>query len=299
MLRRWIAPALGDTNPHSCGAAMILWSDHIFKAPAGSADGPAIRVEDTTVRISRTSLVTGAAGGIGFETAQTLARRGDRVVLLDRSEQVQDVAAAMKADGLQAEAFVADLAELAQVDDVASRILAATGGIDILVNNAGIHPKVNGRVPGFEDITAQDWELVFRVNTTAPFLLCQRFVGPMKEKRWGRVVNIASRAARAYSDRAGTHYSASKAAVIAMTRKFAGDYASYGITANCIAPGQIMTPLARRSAPDVLEAAVRRIPAGRIGTVEEVAAGAAYFSSDLAAFVTGTVLDINGGETML
>ncbi|NMM81373.1 hypothetical protein B2J86_10650 [Acidovorax sp. SRB_14] len=247
----------------------------------------------------RTSLVTGAAGGIGLETAETLARRGDRVILLDRSDQVQEVAAAMRAEDLQAEAFVADLTDLAQIDDVANRILTFTGGIDILVNNAGVHPKINGRIPGFEDITAQDWEMVFRINTTAPFLLCQRFLGGMKEKKWGRVVNIASRAARAYSDRAGTHYSASKAAVIAMTRKFAGDYAAYGITANCIAPGQIMTPLARRSTPEVLEAAVRRIPVGRIGTVEEVAAAAAYFTSDLAAFVTGTVLDVNGGETML
>lgn len=247
---------------------------------------------------SRISLVTGAAGGIGLESARTLAARGDRVLLLDRSEQVQDAAAALRADGLQAEAFVADLADLAQIDEVAGRILAATGGIDVLVNNAGIHPKVNGRVPGFEEITAADWELVFRINTTAPFLLCQRFVGPMKERKWGRVVNIASRAARAYSDRAGAHYGASKAAVIGMTRKFAGDYAAYGITANCIAPGQIMTPLALRSAPDVLAAAVRRIPAGRIGTAEEVAAAVAYLSSDLAGFVTGTVMDFNGGETM-
>ena len=248
---------------------------------------------------SRTSLVTGAAGGIGLETAQTLARRGDRVVLLDRSEEVQQVAAAMRTNGLRAEAFIADLSDLAQIDDVASRILAATSGVDILVNNAGIHPKVNGRVPGFEDIRAEDWELVFRINTTAPFLLCQRFIGAMKEKKWGRVVNIASRAARAYSDRAGTHYSASKAAVIAMTRKLAGDYAAYGITANCIAPGQIMTPLARQSAPEVLAEAVRRIPAKRIGTVEEVAAAVAYFTSEPAAFVTGTVLDVNGGETMV
>ena len=248
---------------------------------------------------SRISLVTGAAGGIGLECAQALARRGDRVLLLDRSEQVQEVAAGMRADGLQVEAFIADLADLAQIDEVACRILATTGGVDILVNNAGIHPKVNGRVPGFEEISAQDWELVFRVNTTAPFLLCQRFIGSMKDKKWGRIVNIASRAARAYSDRAGTHYSASKAAVIGMTRKIAGDYAAYGITANCVAPGQIMTPLARRSAPEVLAEAIRRIPAKRIGTVEEVAAAVAYFTSDLAGFVTGTVLDANGGETMV
>jgi 3-oxoacyl-[acyl-carrier protein] reductase len=248
---------------------------------------------------SKISLVTGAASGIGLECAQTLARRGDRVLLLDRSEEVNAVAAGMRAQGLQAESFMADLANLEQIEAVTAAILKATGGVDILVNNAGIHPKVNGRVPSFEEITAADWELVFRINTTAPFLLTQRLVGPMKERKWGRIVNIASRAARAYSERAGTHYSASKAAVIGMTRKIAGDYAAYGITANCVAPGQIMTPLAQRSSPEVLATALKKIPAQRFGESSEVAGAVAYFSSDIAGFSTGMVMDLNGGETML
>lgn len=248
---------------------------------------------------SRISLVTGSASGIGLECARTLARRGDRLILLDRSEQVHEVASAMQAEGHQADAFVADLSDLQQIDKAIRLILEATGGVDILVNNAGIHPKINGRIPGFEEITAEDWEAVFRINTTAAFLLCQRLVGPMKQKKWGRIVNIASRAARTYSERAGTHYSASKAAVIGMTRKLAGDCAAFGVTANCVAPGQIMTPLAKRSAPEVLAEALRRIPAQRFGTVEEVAGAVAYFSSDIAGFVTGTVMDLNGGETMV
>ena len=248
---------------------------------------------------TKISLVTGAASGIGLECAQTLARRGDRVLLLDRSEQVNEVAAGMRAQGLQAESFMADLANLEQIEAAAAAILKATGGVDILVNNAGIHPKVNGRVPSFEEITAADWEMVFRINTTAPFLLTQRLVGPMKERQWGRIVNIASRAARAYSERAGAHYSASKAAVIGMTRKIAGDYAAYGITANCVAPGQIMTPLAQRSSPEVLATALKKIPAQRFGESSEVAGAVAYFSSDIAGFTTGTVMDLNGGETMV
>ena len=136
------------------------------------------------------------------------------------------------------------------------------------------------------------------MNSTAPFLLCQKLLPSMKRKQWGRVINISSRAGRTYSPRAGAHYSASKAAVIGMTRKLAGDYAAFGITANCIAPGQIDTPLASTSSPEVLADAARRIPAARLGSVSEIASAVLYLSSVDAGFVNGTVIDINGGETM-
>jgi len=248
---------------------------------------------------AKIALVSGAAGAIGFESALALGRCGTRLILLDRSEQVNEAAVTLCAKGMQAEAIVADLADLQQITDATTHILEQTGGIDILVNNAGIHPKVNGYIATFEEITVEDWERVFRINATAPFLLCQRFLGPMKKKKWGRIINISSRSARAYSERAGTHYSASKAALIGMTRKIAGDYAAFGITANCIAPGQIMTALARQSAPEVLAEAIRRIPAQRIGTAAEVASAVVYLSSEEASFVNGTVIDMNGGETMV
>jgi 3-oxoacyl-[acyl-carrier protein] reductase len=247
---------------------------------------------------TRTALVTGAASGIGRESARLLAEAGIRVILLDRSEQVREAAAELAAAGAQAEAVVADLSDLAALDRVGDQVLALCDGVDILVNNAGVHPKVDGRIAQFEAIALADWEFVFRVNTTAPFLLCQKMLPAMKRKGWGRIVNIASRAGRTYSPRAGTHYSASKAAVIGMTRKIAGDYAPFGITANCIAPGQIETPLARTSAPEVLAEAAKKIPAGRLGTVGEIASAVLYLASDGASFVNGTVVDVNGGETM-
>ncbi len=248
---------------------------------------------------TRTALITGAASGIGRETAKWLKDTGVALILLDRSESVRDVASALSHEGASAHAVVADLAELTAVADAGDRILSLFEGVDILVNNAGVHPKVNGRIAPFEDIAIDDWEFVFRVNVTAPFLLCQRLLPQMKRQGWGRVINIASRAGRAYSPRAGTHYSASKAALIGMTRKIAGDYAAFGITANCIAPGQIETPLARSSGADVLLEAARNIPAGRLGTASEIASAVAYLSSDGAGFVNGAVVDINGGETMV
>ncbi|MDB5731543.1 MAG: 3-oxoacyl-[acyl-carrier protein] reductase [Variovorax sp.] len=246
----------------------------------------------------RTAVITGAASGIGLESARWLRDSGVSLILLDRSETVRDVASTLSGEGVRVQAVVADLSDLSAVAEAGERILSLCEGVDILVNNAGVHPKVDGRIAQFEEITLEDWEFVFRVNTSAPFLLCQKLVPSMKRRQWGRVINIASRAGRTYSPRAGTHYSASKAAVIGMTRKIAGDYAAFGITANCIAPGQIETPLARTSTPEVLAEAAKKIPAGRLGSVAEIASAVAYLASDGASFVTGTVIDINGGETM-
>ena len=246
----------------------------------------------------RTAVITGAASGIGLEAAKWLKEGGVDLILLDRSESVHDVASSLSLGGASAQAVVADLSELSAVADAGDRILSLCEGVDILVNNAGVHPKVNGRIASFEEIAIEDWEFVFRVNVTAPFLLCQKLLPQMKRRGWGRVINIASRAGRAYSPRAGTHYSASKAALIGMTRKIAGDYAPFGITANCVAPGQIETPLARSSGAEVLLEAARKIPAGRLGTVAEIASAVAYLASDGAGFINGAVVDINGGETM-
>ncbi|GAA5232310.1 SDR family oxidoreductase [Verticiella sediminum] len=247
----------------------------------------------------RTAAITGGASGIGLESARLLGQAGVALVLLDRSDRVHEVAASLRSEGMAAEAVVADLSELADVPEAARRMAALRGGVDILVNNAGVHPKVDGRIAGFEQIVLEDWEFVFRVNSTAPFLLCQALLPAMKEKGWGRIVNIASRAGRTLSPRAGTHYSASKAALIGMTRKLAGECAPFGVTANCIAPGQVETPLARTSSPEVLAEAARRIPVGRLGDASEIASAVAYLASDGASFVTGAVLDVNGGESML
>jgi 3-oxoacyl-[acyl-carrier protein] reductase len=117
-----------------------------------------------------------------------------------------------------------------------------------------------------------------------------------KERGWGRVNNVSSRAARTYSDRAGTHYVASKAGLVGLTRKIAGDYAPYGITANCVAPGQVATGMAAQSSSAVLAAASRDALVGRIGTAEEVAATIRFLASGPAGYITGAVIDVNGGS---
>ncbi len=241
----------------------------------------------------RIALVTGAASGIGLAIATRFVNAGMRVLLVDRSDSVVEVA-----QRLGAECALGWVADLGVTDDVlgtVDKVEKAFGRCDVLVNNAGVHPKVNGRIVSLEDTTLEAWETVFRINLTAPFLLCQRLLPGMRDRRWGRVVNISSRTARTYSDRAGTHYTASKAGLIGLTRKIAGDYASFGITANCVAPGQIETPLARTSTAEVLAKAAASTPAGRLGTADEVASAVVYLASDDAAFITGTVMDVNGG----
>jgi 3-oxoacyl-[acyl-carrier protein] reductase len=241
----------------------------------------------------RIALVTGAASGIGLAIATRFVGAGMRVLLVDRSDSVVEVAQRFGQES--ALGWVADLGVTEDVLGTVQKVKEAFGRCDVLVNNAGVHPKVNGRIVSLEDTTLEAWETVFRINLTAPFLLCQRLLPGMRDQRWGRVINIASRTARTYSDRAGTHYTASKAGLIGMTRKIAGDYAPFGITANCVAPGQIETPLARTSTPEVLAKAAASTPAGRLGTADEVASAVVYLASDDAAFITGTVIDVNGG----
>src|SRR5258706_7535400 len=158
----------------------------------------------------RSALVTGSASGIGLAIAERLAADGVRLLLADRSESIHAVARRLGTGGCEAAAIVVDLADEAQVLALAEHTRSVLGGCDVLVNNAGMHPKREGGSYKLPDIPTSDWELVLRVNLTAPFVLCRQLVPPMKAKRWGRVVNIASRAGRTYIAPAGIHYAASK-----------------------------------------------------------------------------------------
>jgi len=148
------------------------------------------------------------------------------------------------------------------------------------------------------EIALGDWDQVLRVNLTAPFLLCQALLPDMCRRGWGRVVNIASRTGRTFTGTAGLHYTASKAALVGMTRQLAGESAAAGVTVNCVAPGRIDTPLLRQVAPERVAASMRSIPAQRLGTPAEVAAAVGFLVSPGAAFITGACLDVNGGDFM-
>jgi 3-oxoacyl-[acyl-carrier protein] reductase len=243
--------------------------------------------------------VTGAASGIGLQIARRLAEDGAHVLLADRNPSVVTVEGDMRREGLDVSSIAVDLQHAGDTRRLAERALHALGGAcDILVNCAGIHPKRDGRYMKTSEVSLEDWEQVLRVNMTAPFLLCQSLIPPMCQKGWGRVVNIASRVGRTFTGTAGLHYTASKAALLGMTRQLAGESAAFGVTVNCVAPGRIETPLLRQASADVVAATARTIPAGRLGTPSEIAAVVRYLVSDGAAFMSGACVDANGGDFM-
>lgn len=246
----------------------------------------------------RTAVVTGGAGGIGLASATALAAQGFGVVLLDRSaDEALKAADTLRGSGAAVRVVVADLASLAEVVRAADDILAA-GGCDVLVNNAGIHPKKNGGKFETPEIPLDDWERVLRVNLTAPFLLCQRLMPGMRAKGWGRVVNIASRAGRTYIPTVTAHYSTSKAGLIGFTRQLAGEFAADGVTVNCVAPGPVTTALSSQNSPEVRERLMKSVPIGRASVPAEIASAVAFLASDAASYMTGAVLDVNGGGFM-
>lgn len=246
----------------------------------------------------RSALVTGSASGIGLAIAERLAADGMRLLLADRSDTIHAVARRLGTGGCEVSAIVVDLADEAQVLALAEHTRTVFGGCDVLVNNAGMHPKREGGSYKLPDIPTSDWELVLRVNLTAPFVLCRELVPLMKAKGWGRVINIASRAGRTYIAPSGIHYAASKAGLIALTRQVAGDYARWGITANSVAPGRIETPLSNQSSPEIIARAVETIPARRLGTPAEIAATVQFLASDGAGYINGACIDANGGAFM-
>lgn len=243
----------------------------------------------------RSAVVTGGASGIGLAIARAFAAQGWRILLVDVSEAVVKVARDLSTVAAPVHAHRADLAREEDVLGAAAAAKELFGGCDVLVNCAGVSAKRNGLpIPPTEVVTAE-WQRVLFINLTAPFLLCRELIPGMKERGWGRVINITSRAGRTFVPPAGADYAASKAGLVGLTRHLGGTYAPFGVTVNCIAPGRIETPLSSMSSPEVIAQAVKGIPVGRLGTTDEIAAAAVYLASDAASYVTGTCLDVNGG----
>lgn len=243
----------------------------------------------------RTVLVTGAARGIGESIAHRLAGDGHRVILADILPEVEQTAAAIPGD---THGVTVDLSDLPGIAGFTQKIVEDHGPVSILVNNAGISPKHDGKRAGADTLALAEWQKVLDVNLTAAFLLCQGCLPGMRAQRWGRIINMASQAARTRSIVAGFHYAASKAGLVGFSRTLAAEVGPAGITVNCIAPGRIETPMVAEAGSAVNAAYVSSIPAGRIGVPADIAAAAAYYASEEASFVTGTVLDVNGGHFM-
>jgi 3-oxoacyl-[acyl-carrier protein] reductase len=244
----------------------------------------------------KVAVVTGAASGIGRATAARLAQPDVRLVLVDRSESVMEVADELGGDGTKADGLVADLADVGGVSSLTTSIDDLAGGCDILVNCAGVHPKKpDGNKFPIPEITLDQWESVVAINLTSPFLLSSWALEHMKARQWGRIINVASRAGRTYLAVAGAHYAATKAGLIGFTRVLAGEGGPFNVTANCVAPGRVKTPLSDQGDGRLHKGFADSVPLGRIGRPDEIAAAIAFLASEDASFITGSVIDANGG----
>ena len=239
----------------------------------------------------KAALVTGASGGIGSAIARALHGRGATVALSGtRREALDAVAAAL---GERVHVLPCDLSDRAAVDALAGQASEAVGGVDILVNNAGIT-----RDGLFMRLSDEDWDRVLEVNLTAAFRLSRGLLRGMMRKRWGRIINITSIVGVTGNPGQG-NYAAAKAGMIGMSKSLAAEVASRGITVNCIAPGFIETAMTGRLGEEQQRRLLGAIPAGRMGTPEEVAAAAVFLASEEAAYVTGHTLHVNGGMAMI
>jgi len=241
----------------------------------------------------RIALVTGASQGIGRACALTLAKAGAQVALAARNmEKLAEVAAEIAAAGGTATAFELDLASEESIKAGAKAVLAQFGRIEILVNNGGIT-----RDNLMLRMKRADWDAVLATNLTGAFLLTQAACSSMLKARWGRIINVASVVGE--TGQAGqANYAATKAGLIGLTKSLARELASRNITVNAVAPGYISTPMTAALNQQQQSAMLTQIPLGRAGTPEDVAHAVAFLASEGAGYITGHVLDVNGGMYM-
>jgi NAD(P)-dependent dehydrogenase (short-subunit alcohol dehydrogenase family) len=244
--------------------------------------------------MSRVAVVTGAASGMGRAIGQSLADRGHRVALLDLDgDGAESAAAELRARGARVLGRRLDVADRPAVDEALREVRTELGPIAILVTSAGLDEFAS-----FTDISVAAWDRMLAVNLTGTFHCVQAAIPDMLAARWGRIVTISSSSAQSGAARMA-HYVASKGGVVGLTKALALEFAPHGITVNTIPPGFIDTPMARRAEArgdlPSIAAIAARTPVRRAGTPEDIAAACAFLCSDEAGYITGQMINVNGG----
>ena len=239
----------------------------------------------------KTAIVTGGAKGIGAAVVKKLCGMGysTAIVYFGSEEKALALSSALIYEGFDAFPVKADVRDPAAVNDAVNRIYKLNGGIDLLVNNAGIAGQKL-----LQDVTDTDWADMIGVNLSGTFYFCRAVLPHMLRAHSGRIVNIASMWGQVGAAME-TAYSAAKAGVIGLTKALAKETALSGVTVNCICPGAVDTDMMKGFSADDIAALCDEIPAGRLGTPEEIAAAAAFFAAEENGYVTGQILGVNGG----
>lgn len=251
--------------------------------------------------MKQTALVTGAAKGIGLGTAKKLCGAGHRVIMLGRGGDVLEQAKRLEEQGYEAYGVRCDITDGAAVKRMTEEIYSRWGPVQILVNNAGV-AKLNG----FEETTDEMLDLHINTNLKGTWWMIQAVIPYMREQRYGRIVNLSSVTGLMVCDKGYTAYGMTKAGIVGLTKTIAVEYAEYGITCNAVCPGFVLTPNVERNAavtcPDdpgsVLRKMAKRVPAGRLGTPEDIGALVTFLTSKEAGYITGTVNVIDGGSLL-
>lgn len=240
----------------------------------------------------KVAIVTGSARGLGAATARRLAEEGAKVIVTDiLKEQAEVTAAALRADGLQAQCIIADITKGTEVQRLVDDTVAHFGGVHILVNNAGF-PRDKYLVK----MSEEDWDLVMEVMLKGAFLATKAVMPKFIEQGWGRVIHISSRAH--FGNATQANYSAAKAGLIGMAKALAIEEGRYGVTVNCVAPGFMETEMVQALATyeTIKERAVAAQPIKRVGKPTDIADAVAFLASERASFITGEVLHVTGGR---
>jgi 3-oxoacyl-[acyl-carrier protein] reductase len=240
----------------------------------------------------KTALITGATGGIGASVAKALHNAGATIAISGtRAAVLEELKASL--GGERVHVLPCNLSSAEDVEKLVPAAEAAMGGLDILVNNAGI--TKDGLAMRMKD---EDWQAVLDVNLTSAFRLARAAMRGMMKKRWGRIISVTS-IVGVTGNPGQANYVASKAAIIGMSKSMAQELAARNVTVNCVAPGFIATPMTDALNDKQKEAILGRIPAGRMGGPDDIAAAVLYLASDEASYVTGQTLHVNGGMAMI